>query len=238
MKRIIAAFLLILLSTSLSGCFGKSADTLSELAKGKNKEIYLKENNVYVPYLILSQNYEGNILILRKDVMGEFKSISDYSSEYENSPIDAYLSSEYLDLFSDEMMEYILSIDIEVTSKEALYQAGKNTHTITRKAFLLSYAEVNYSEHSMAPNEGTTLSYFTDDQSRVAYRNGEPCSWWLRTPYTGYDSVTWSVGGNGVKTELSSATENGVRPALCLSGDVNIKESTEVVNGETVFVIE
>lgn len=238
MKRIIATFLLVLLCTSLSGCFDRPADTLSDLAKEKNKEVYLKENDIYVPYLILDENYRGNILLLRKDVMNEFRSISDYSSEYEDSYIDTYLSDEYLDLFSDEIIKQIVSIDIEVTSKEALYQAGKDTHTISRKAFLLSYDEVNYSEHSMAPNEGATLSYFTNDQSRVAYRDGEPCSWWLRTPYTGYDSVTWSVGGDGVKTELSSTTENGIRPAFCLSGNVNIKESTEVINGETVFVIE
>ena len=238
MKRIISMLLLILFCANLSGCFNKSVDTLSELAKGKNKVVYLKENNLYVPYLVLDGNYQGNILLLRKDVMGDFMSISGYSSEYEGSAIDKFLSSEYLGFFSDEISGQIKAMDIEVTSKESLYKAGKDTYTISRKAFLLSYTEVNYSEHSMAPNEGVALSYFTDDQSRVAYRDGEPCSWWLRTPYTDYDSVTWSVGGDGAKTELSSAIENGIRPAFCLPGEMNIKESTEIVNSETVFVIE
>lgn len=237
-KKIIAIMISALLCFSLTGCFGKPADTLSDLADGSNREIYLMENNIYVPYLVLDNNYKGNILLLRKEIMSELKSVSDYSSEYENSPVDSYLSLEFLSLFSDEFNSQIKLIDIEVTSKEALYQAGKDTHTISRKAFLLSYSEVSYDEHSMAADEGVSLSCFSDDQSRIAYRDGTPCSWWLRTPYTNYDSVTWSVGAEGMKTELSSATENGIRPAFCLSGDVSIKESTEIIDGETVFVLE
>ena len=196
------------------------------------------ENDIYVPYIVLDNDYKGNILLLRKELMSGLRSVSDHSSEYENSPIDKYLSSDFLSMFSDEISNQIISTEIEVTSKEALYQAGKDTHTITRKAFLLSFSEVNYDEHSMAAEEGVSLSYFSDDQSRIAYKDGKPCSWWLRTPYTNYDSVTWSVGADGMKTELSSATENGIRPAFCLSGDVDIKESTDVIDGETVFVIE
>ncbi len=237
-KKIIALFLSALLCCSLAGCFEKPVDKLSDLADGNNKEIYLMENGVYVPYIVLDDDYRGNIFLLRKELISELRSISDHSSEYENSPIDTYLSSEFLALFSDEISNQIISTEIEVTSKEALYQAGKDTHTISRKAFLLSYSEVSYDEHSMAAEEGVSLSYFSDDQSRIAYKDGKPCSWWLRTPYTNYDSVTWSVGADGMKTELSSATENGIRPAFCLSGDVNIKESTEIIDGETVFVIE
>lgn len=237
-KKIIALFLSAILCCCLAGCFEKPADTLSDLAGGNNKEIYLMENDVYVPYIVLDDDYKGNILLLRKELMSVLRSISDHSSEYENSPIDTYLSLEFLELFSDEISNQITSTEIEVTSKEALYQAGKDTHTISRKAFLLSYSEVSYDEHSMAAEEGVSLSYFSDDQSRIAYKDGKPCSWWLRTPYTNYDSVTWSVGGDGMKTELSSATENGIRPAFCLSGNVDIKESTDVIDGETVFVIE
>lgn len=237
-KKIAALLLSVSLCLCTTGCFEKPTDTLSDLTDGYKKEIYLKENDVYVPYIVLDDDYKGNILLLRKEVMRELKSISDYSSEYENSPIDIYLASEFLGSFPDEISKQIKSVDIEVTSKEALYQVGKETHTISRKVFLLSYSEVNYSEHSMAADEGNKLSYFNDDESRIAYREGEPCSWWLRTPYTNYDSVTWSVGGDGMKTELSSTTENGIRPAFCLSGDISIIESTGIIDGETVFVIE
>ena len=237
-KRIITLFLSAILCCCLAGCFEKPADTLSDLADVNDKEIYLMENDIYVPYIVLDNDYKGNILLLRKELMSGLRSVSDHSSEYENSPIDKYLSSDFLAMFSDEISNQIISTEIEVTSKEALYQAGKDTHTITRKVFLLSFSEVNYDEHSMAAEEGVSLSYFSDEQSRIAYKDGKPCSWWLRTPYTNYDSVTWSVGADGMKTELSSATENGIRPAFCLSGDVDIKESTDVIDGETVFVIE
>ena len=237
MKKIAIILSLLIFGTAFTGCKGSTIRDLKDLSKSKNKEIYLLEDNAFVPFLALGEK-DGMVLLLRKEVMDNQMRISDYSSEYEDSAIDSYLSNDYLKLFSDKVNELIKTTDIEVVSKSSLYQAGKDTHTISRKAFLLSYHELSYSDHSMAPNEGARIPYFTDDESRIAYKNGEPCSWWLRTPYTGYDSVTWSVGGDGVKTELSSSMENGIRPAFYMPGDVQIVESTKAIDGKTVFVIE
>ncbi len=196
MKRKILIFLLALFCLLFAGCKNQNASTLADLAQSKDNIVYLLENGSYTPFLALDSK-EGNVLLLRKEVMENFLRISDYSAEYENSDMDSYLSTEYLGVLTDNVNDFIVEAEIEVASKTSLYKAGTETHTIIRKVFLLSYYEMNYSDHSMAPKEGSKISFFTDDQSRVAYRNGEPCSWWLRTPYTGYDSVSWSVGGDG-----------------------------------------
>lgn len=237
MKKIAIILSLLMIGATFAGCKGGNIDNLKDLSKSKNNEVYLLEDNSFVPFLVLDKR-DGMVLLLRKEVMDNPICFSDYSSEYEDSIIDNYLSNDYIEMLSDNVRKLIQTIDIEVTSKNALYQAGKDTHTILRKVFLLSYHEANYSEHSMAPNEGEPFSFFTNDQSRIAYKNGRPCSWWLRTPYTGYDSVTWSVGGDGVKTELSSSKENGLRPAFYMSGDIQLKDSTQIIAGKKVFVIE
>ena len=237
MKKIAIILSLLMIGTAFSGCQGGKINNLKDLSKIKNNEVYLLEDKSFVPFLVLDKRDE-NVLLLRKEVMDNPICFSDYSSEYDDSLIDNYLSNDYIELLSDNVRKLVKTIDVEVTSKNALYQAGRDTHTISRKVFLLSYYEANYSEHSMAPNEGEPFSFFTDDQSRIAYKNGKPCSWWLRTPYTGYDSVTWSVGGDGVKTELSSSKENGIRPAFYMSDDIQVKESTQIISGKTVFVIQ
>ena len=78
-----------------------------------------------------------------------------------------------------------------------------NHETITNdKIFLLSIDEVN--------------KYFASDNDRVAYYNGDPCSWWLRVsgcdqfyaPYVSSDGFVTLHGD-----ELS---EYGIRPVINL----------------------
>lgn len=243
-SRRILLFLVITVGMLITGCASKekSVETLFDLTNaGKDsfaREVYLLENGLYVPYIVLSSDYKGQVLLLRKNIMNHFKAIGNYSAEYQNSSIDQYLSSEYLSLFPDEFVEKIVTVDIEVTTKDSLYSTDGETETISRKAFLLSYTEMNYSEHSMAVTEGKALRYFSDDKSRIAYWGNKPSGWWLRTPYTGYDSVTWAVDGSGMKTELSSSYENGIRPAICLPKTIAVMESTEVIAGKSVYIIE
>lgn len=224
------------LCTMVFGCVPASAP---EGASGaKPESVYLSEGGEYVEYLIVSRDYGGGILLLRRELMPELMPISDHFAGYDSSSIDKYLSGEFIELFPKETQEKMMYAEVETASDEALYTLGEQTHIIKRRAFLLSYREVSYSKLYMAPDEGEPLSCFTSDASRIAYRGGSPCSWWLRTPYTNYDSVTWCVGGDGVKTDVSSNINNGIRPAICFSGDVRFVQSTEAVPGKSVLVIE
>ncbi len=241
MKKIIVSILAILLILGLSGCglFDKDINSLDDLAdSNKTKEVFISENGKYVSYLLLSDNYNGNILLLRNELLEDLQPLNEHSAIYEGSSIDKYLSGEFLTRFTEETLSKIVAVPIKVTTKESLYSNGKETYSIERKSFLLSYSEVGYSEITTAANEGNKLTNFTDDKSRVAYRGSVPCGWWLRSPYTGYDSVTWSVGPDGAKTELSSSIENGVRPAICLSKDTSLTLSDEIIDGKSVYTVK
>lgn len=241
--RKFACLILIAISFILCACsvFQEDIKTISQLAydsnNTSNNEIYILENGEYVPYLVLTEDYEGNTLILRKEIMITPKRFNDYMSLYENSEIDIFLNTEYLEMLSDDVQDKVVSVDIEVTSKESLNIGGKDIYKIMRKAFLLSFTEVGYYDHAMAPVEGKTLKYFDDISKRVAVRGNEPYSWWLRTPYTAFETVSWSVGGDGAQTELSVEYVNGIRPALCLPSDMDIHLSDDIVSGKEVYIL-
>lgn len=240
-KKIITMLLIFIFCLSISGCnivHIKYPDQGGYEKAFFETEIYLLEDGQYVPYILVSDDYYGNKLLLRRDVMDKDMFIDEYSAEYENSYIDNYLCSDFLNLFEDDVQQKTAEVPIEVTSKEALYTAGKQTYTINRKAFLLSFSEVNCGEHGMAAREGEPLDFFTIEENKVAFKNGEPHSWWLRTPYTGYESVSWGISDGGARVDLSSSSENGIRPAICFSQYVEFVPSDDVFDGESVYVIK
>lgn len=222
--------------------FNKKVEVISDLAYDYNKfsgyEIYLPENNTYVPYLVLTNNYQGNTLLLRKKLMDKQRLFNDYLAVYENSIIDNYLNSEYLAMFPENISNLIVPTDIEVTPETSLYSVNKALYSINRKAFLLSFREVGYDEHLMAVDEGIRLKYFENIDNRIAYRKDRPLSWWLRTPYIGFNSVVWSVGGDGVMTEISTSYTNGIRPAFCLPPNTKVTTSSNIIEGETVYILD
>ena len=238
LKKIICLIFAIVLCFSLASCVNSKKSPSNIEQSSTSKEIYLLEGDNYTPYILVDDNYDGNILLLRKYVMDENQFISEYSAEYENSSIDNYLCTDFLNMFDDNTKEQMIESNIVVTSKESLYVAGKSTHTIKRKAFLLSFTETNCGEHGMAASEGKPLSYFSTEKKRIAYKENDAYSWWLRTPYTGYESVTWGINGDGARVELSSSSKNGIRPGITFSKSTEFILSNDIVDGKSVYVIK
>ena len=81
-------------------------------------------------------------------------------------------------------------------------------NTIMDRVFLLSIAEI--------------YQYFTDEEDRVAYYNGEPVSWWLRTPgmVNGYTSFVLENGSIDMRGSVNHQTVLGVRPAMWVKLDI------------------
>ena len=207
--------------------------------------VYVAENEIYVPYLVLTDDYNGNCLLLREyllDELGEYNSYGRDTSYYENSEIDNYLNNEFLDTLSSEIKNIIINSEIVITVKksQAIYET--ETKTIDRAVFLLSYNELRgHEDKSITLVEDAPLSYFKNNESRIArFSSDEAYSWWLRTVDTFSSSAVCRVFPNGLigLGGVGSYAEDyvsGIRPAFCLPGDTAIY--TDEVDGETVYLI-
>lgn len=224
--------------------------TLKNIAYDVQKKygytVYLKENADYVPYLVLTADYNGNVLLLRRDVLDDDLIYNDesknFSSYYEDSYVDRFLNNEFINSLDVKIKKSIVDSNITISSDKNLIGFGVETNDISRKVFLLSCSEIGLNSKYLIPNEGSTLKYFDKKGRRIVYKNGEPWAWWLRTPYIGAGSYTmvWIIYQN----EMADANsingffpECGVRPAFCLNGDTNIVESLDILDGEKVFII-
>ena len=134
---------------------------------------------------------------------------------------------------------------------------GKGTDTFTAKMFLASNTEVGLAnEDDIA--EGTKLSLFTNNASRVAYPTAQCVSnseytntdfsiskgwkWQLRTPQTLGASAIRFVGSDGILGQNSANFgTDGIRPLCNLSSsvlvydDVNTDGNYEIVNDDVDF---
>ena len=231
-----------------AGCAKKPSDTLeikpddimtieALFSRHGTDVIYLEESGEYVPFLIIDDDYNGNILLLRQDVLETPMKYNEYQSAYEGSSIDIYLNSVYLTSLSDTNL-MICDTDIVVTAAESIGTSGKATSVIERKVFLLSMTELGYNDSYGATHEGTPLEYFQNVENRIATLNGRPTSWWTRSAETYHNTAVYGVGPDGALGNGNASDENGIRPAFCVPKESVVTLSTDIVQGESVFVLD
>ena len=259
MRLTLACCIAIALTFFTTGCNGHTTkeDDISLKANNLKLEViafkhgqevvsrvYVEENGERIPYLVLTDDYNGDCLLLREYLLGEPKRFNPtgwYAAYYENSEIDLVLNSEFYETLPQTVRDRIINSTIEITAKKSLGIGGKDSIYISRKIFLLSYFEVNGNGSRTNLKEGTTLEYFSDKVSRIAfYSSGKAGSWWLRTPNTADTDIVCGVSIDGtVGVGGIGGTEgeyvNGLRPAFCLPRDTSI--TREHINGEIVYVL-
>lgn len=256
MKKHLISFILAAVSgISLFSCndsveeVNNPPEILKDIAFDKNKgeyRIYIKENGSYEPFLVLTENKNG-CLLLREYLLEPrpYNNAGEYASYYENSLIDSFLCEEYPEYFSDELNKLIPSTDIDIISRNAIDTHDTDMNSINRKFFLLSAHEVNGgSVCKMGLEEGEELKYFGNISNLIAtYKNGEKDSWMLRTPALldgstvyGIDP-TGSIGMGGINGPVGPY-ENAVRPAFYLPASTEIISDSSIVSGKDVFILE
>jgi len=85
---------------------GKRAETLGQLAYDENKRfgytVYIQEDSKYVPYLVLTSDYNGQALLLREELMLKTHVFHEEGygcvSYYKESSIDRFLNEEFIAL--------------------------------------------------------------------------------------------------------------------------------------------
>ena len=240
--------------------------TLEKLAydqSGRKKAVYIKENGEYVPYLVLESDYDGNVLLLRENVLPESMQYKpsphggdgevlgggwshyDYGSYYEESSIDSFLKDDFLEIFSPEVQEAVVDTTIEVTDLDSFTEAhwAEATHMIERKVFLLSAVELGETfsiDYNMA-REGKALKYFenTEHDVKKAYTaDGKERPYWTRTPWIW---ETYNVLVIGTVYESSAVTADskvGVRPAFCMGKDTAVHKESGILEDKSVYVLD
>lgn len=200
--------------------------TVGELAYDVNKAngytIHIKEDEQYVPYLVLTNNYNGNTLLLREEIMEQecqfSKSDDDDNDYYADSHVDSYLNSEFYDYFSDSMKDTIVNSTIQI-SKE--YPDIFEIEGIERRIFLLSCTEVNI-DLGITIEEGMPLKYFAEKKHMLCQRDGSYAGWWLRSNYLPERSMVWCISSEGVIGGSGVQYPNGIRPAFCVPSSIEI----------------
>ena len=211
------------------------ADIVYENSAGHECRVYVLEEEVYTPYLVISDDYGGNVLLLREHVTEETVVYKDTrlfnvaASYYPESDVDAYLTNVFLERFSDGLKDMMAESQVVVTAKDKITGENYKHHTeiIERKLFLLSAAELGV-HNSMMTEEGEKLDYFADNES--------PGFQWLRSAHLWDDVHAWGIQPEGAFSAPVSR-EYALRPSFCLPTDTKIAESDTIVDGETVFVL-
>lgn len=185
--------------------------------------IYISEDGCDIPYLVISDDYDGHCLLMRQNVLSEKLAFREGSavynesrSYYPGSTVDLFLSQTFPERFSESVRAVLTESNVEVMTEEAVWLRENKTEIIKRKCFLLSATEAGVGYHNPYQN-GKEISGLED------YSVPEPN--WLRTAYHIDDVTVWMICTEGAGTAIVSE-ELYVRPVMTMDG------STEVTAGK------
>ena len=207
--------------------------------------VKIKEDGVAVNYLIVhkgkpSDMYDDScdgVWLLREKThsnrVWHGTSESTSKNDYENSEIEDWLNSTFLNAIDEKIREAIKTVKIPYrkgsgTSKTV--QSGANG--LSCKVFLLSGYEVGYtqSDNEYLPIDGAKLSYFSDNTSRIGYGSTNVAIWWLRSPHTFNAMGVFLVRTDGLLGSISSSylMNGAARPAFVLPSSLLVGEDGTV----------
>ena len=231
----------------------KKPTRLNDLAYDVNKQhgytVYVEEKSGYVPYLVLTNNYEGNrnVLLVRKHILEEHQPYNvDYNTNayYEESYIDQYLNAGYLLTLSPGVQECMVNSRIRIQNSSVWSGGGPRGEPdityIDRKVFLLSFMEVAPASIGSFPKDGKGLRYFKDNINRFIAQDasGELTSWTLRSGLAEDIMSNIIITYDKRVSSCSIFDSMGIRPAFCLSRDMEIVEDNTIKEGLNVFVLK
>jgi len=176
----------MLIAISLGGCNQvlfqsrtHNPTTIADIAynaqKGGDFRVYIEENGVFAPYFVVTSDYGGNALLVREYLLDEELPFNpsphgdslwewqNFGAYYENSFIDNYLNSEFMNTLGNAAIEAMVQSTIEITDKSSLGVTGTTSANISRYIFLLSLRELGGTELSTSVPEGNILDFFASD---------------------------------------------------------------------------
>ena len=174
-------------------------------AKNVGDTIYIKENSIRQPYLIVHKGspstaysgFDNGVVVLRTAIHS--KGVYDSSNnDYANSDLHSWGNNTFLNTIDSEIRNQIMSVKIPYRRGTSGSSVSSGANGLQCKVFFLSTKEVDSTE-SYSPNEGAVFSYFKGggNSKRIARYNGQADYWWLRSPYSSDYGVAYLVYSNG-----------------------------------------
>lgn len=216
--------------------------------KAVGSTVKLNVNGTARDFLIVHQGKPSSIYdnscdgtwLLMKDCYESRQWHSSNNNDYENSTIDSYLNSTFLNLFDANIRNAIKQVKIPYR-KGAGYSTTVTSGAsgLSVKIFLLSGYEVGWttSDSSYFPADGAKLDYFLSgngssaQSKRVANPNGSAAYWWLRSPYCYSNSGSahaFGVSSSGDWFGRRCSDSYGFRPALILPSSLLVSDDGSI----------
>ena len=216
--------------------------------KAVGSTVKLNVNGTARDFLIVHQGKPSSIYdnscdgtwLLMKDCYESRQWHSSNNNDYENSTIDSYLNSTFLNLFDANIRNAIKQVKIPYR-KGAGYSTTVTSGAsgLSVKIFLLSGYEVGWttSDSSYFPADGAKLAYFLSgngssaQSKRVANLNGSAALWWLRSPCcdSGLGSRrAFVVDSSGDWSNNGCSNSDGIRPALILPSSLLVSDDGSI----------
>lgn len=215
--------------------------------------VYLQENKVNIPYLVVHQGNPDTSLydstcwgtwLLRKTNVTN-KSWGDNNYDYVQSDVYTYLNGDFIQLFSSAMQEELKMTNYPTHRWSGTVSGSLNVESFTSKVFVLSAHEVGLSGGMTAesdvtiPEEGTKLDYFLSgtsteaNEQRKYYSNGSGVKWWVRTPYNRGGASNLNPGVIEYTGDRLAWASNpvycAVRPAFILDSNLMVDDSNVLI---------
>lgn len=200
--------------------------TLGELAEGTL--VKMNESGAPVEFYVAKHDYEselngaGRTLVVRKDCYD--------SRPWHNSDVNAWESCALREWLNGDY-KALLDIGIQELMGTTTYRytIGNGNDTVTTRSdavLQLSLTELGLS-HANANVEGSALPI--GNTLRIAYRNGNPFSQWLRSPNADAKYYAFRIEIDGRSNLNYCSSPFGSRPCFTLPSTVLVDEAMNIV---------
>ena len=196
--------------------------------------VNLPYNGVMVPHIVVqignpdASMYDSScngVWLLRQNCVA--------NGQWNSSNVSTLSGSTIMTTMAGYVSQYDSTVSSQIQTVKIPYCTGGGNTTINTLAnglqcqmFPLSGYEVGgtTSTSPYFPVDGTKLSYFESgsgtsaNNKRIAYLNGSPANWWLRSPstYNNNTNSVWCVFSTGVCNYDSANLTRSVRPCFIL----------------------
>ena len=219
---------------------------ISDLVSGKYKNIetrvYVCENGVMTPYVVLdTDNYGDSILLMRAWAYPEEMMYRDENmygaggAYYNGSIVDDFLEKTFYNYYSDGLKEIIREAEFKIFTQEYVrgHEAaeGPTMETIRRHVFSLSKMEWGSNLLALKKNDPRYEADAIEGIQKYVYKDYV----WLRSMTYGGEDTTATVVYDGKIESLRLKEAALVRPAFTVPRDAKIEPYDGWVSGTQGF---